>query len=374
MITILLFLLAIAPPAALMVLIYLMDRQEPESLKNVIMAMVIGAISIIPAIIIGLGFESIPIFTLPGLAGRFYESFLLTAPSEELVKFFFIYLYIRKKPFYNASYDGIVYYGAGALGFALLENIFYVFDNGLSTGILRAFTSIPIHAFCGIIIGYHAGLARFSSQQKPKRLLFSGLFLAYLTHALYNTIVSAESLITLLFIPLVAVVYYAIYKVLRLGRQLSIPGDQTAQSEVFAPGGAAHTLSVPEVAPFYPVSPSSFPVQSPISPTIASSGPSHALPVTNYRPEDIMINSDGRKYLVPKKEIWKALISRILLVSTGLLWLLVFNFGENPTDELLELITGMIVLTIIPFMIGLLLEVSYQRRKRRKIYIDKLVT
>ncbi|PKM86027.1 MAG: PrsW family intramembrane metalloprotease, partial [Firmicutes bacterium HGW-Firmicutes-12] len=168
--TIFLLLLAIAPPAALMYLIYWMDRHEPESLKNVILAMVMGAMSIIPAIIIQVSFEAVPIFTLSGLAGRFSESFLLVAPSEELAKFFSVYLFIRKKPFYNNINDGIVYYGAGALGFALLENIFYVFDYGFSTGMLRAFTSIPLHAFCGIIIGYHAGLARFSYQLKPKRL------------------------------------------------------------------------------------------------------------------------------------------------------------------------------------------------------------
>jgi len=344
--TILLLLLAIAPPAALMHLIYWMDRHEPESLKNVMLAMVIGAMSIIPAIIIQVAFEAVPIFTLPGLAGRFYESFLLVAPSEELSKFFFIYLFIRKKPFYNNINDGIVYYGAGALGFALLENIFYVFDYGFSTGVLRAFTSIPIHAFCGIIIGYHAGLARFSSQLKPKRLIFSGLFLAYLTHALYNTLVSADSLLTLLFVPLVAVIYYAGYKVLHRGRQLSIAEDQVEQSGVFTATDAAQISAAPVVPYFNPTAP------------------------VEYRLEDVITDSDGRKYLVQKKEKWKAWISRILLISTGLLWLLVFYPGDAPPTELWELIIGMILLTIIPFMIGLLLELSYQRRKRNKIYID----
>lgn len=322
--TILLFLLAITPPAVLMVLIYWMDRHEPESIKNVVMAMVIGALSTIPAIIIEAALGTAPIFTLPGLAGRFYESFLLVAPSEELAKFFFIYLLIRKKPFYSEITDGIVYYGAGALGFALLENIFYVFDNGFSVGVLRALTAIPIHAFCGIIIGYHAGLARFRYQMKQKRLIFTGLFLAYLIHALFDTLVSADSLLTLLFIPLVALTYYAIYKILHRGRQLSVSRDPVVQH----------------------------------------------LPVKNYRAEDILTDSDGRKYLAPKREKWKAWISRLLLISTGLLWLLVFCFADISSDELLDCVLGMILLTIIPLMIGLLLQLSYRRRKRSKIYID----
>ncbi len=357
--TILLLLLAIAPPATLMVLIYWMDRNEPESLKNVILAMVIGAMSIIPAIIIELAFESVPIFTLPGLDGRFYESFLLVAPSEELAKFFFIYLFIRKKAFYNEIIDGIVYYGAGALGFALLENIFYVLDHGFSTGVMRAFTSIPLHAFCGIIIGYHAGLARFMYRLKPKRIIFRGLLLAYLTHALFNTLVSADSMLTLLFIPLVGIIYYTGYKVLNRGRQMLIPGDQVAQ-----------TSATPVVTNSSPATAGGLSVQILVSPAITSNAQPHAIPFTNYRSEDILTDSDARKYLVPKKEKWKAWISRLLLISTGLLWLLVFYGDAPPPDELWELVLGMILLTIIPFMIGLLLEVSYQRRKRRKIYVD----
>lgn len=58
-----------------------------------------------------------------------------------------------------------------------------------------------------------------------------------------------------------------------------------------------------------------------------------------------------------------------MTIYTGLL-AAVFNFGENPPGESWELITGMILLTIIPFMIDLLLEVSYQPRKQRKIYVD----
>lgn len=335
--------LAMAPPAALMYFIYWMDRHEPESLKNVIKAMGIGALSTIPAIIIQLSFQGIPLFNLGGLVGGFFDAFLLVAPSEELSKFLFIYLFIKNKPFYDEINDGIVYYGAGALGFALLENVFYVFDYGFSTGILRAFTSIPIHTFCGIIVGYHAGLARFTDQLKPGRLILKGLFLAYLTHALYNTLVSAENLLAILFIPLVAMVYYSGLKLLHRGRQLSIAGGIQMQSEVPAP---------------------------PLTASAGRFGRGRPHPVTNYLPDDVLTDRNGRRYLTPKKEKWKAFISRTLLIVTVLLWLLVFFAGDTPPEYAGELALGMILLTIIPLMIGLLLEFSYQRRKRSKIYID----
>ena len=335
--------LAMAPPVALMYFIYWMDRHEPESLKNVIKAMGVGALSTIPAIIIQLSFQGIPLFNFGGLAGGFFDAFLLVAPSEELSKFLFIYLFIKNKPFYDEINDGIVYYGAGALGFALLENVFYVFDYGFSTGILRAFTSIPIHTFCGIIVGYHAGLARFSDQLRPGRLILRGLFLAYLTHALYNTLVSAESLLAILFIPLVAMVYYSGLKLLHRGRQLSIAGGMQIQGEVLAPPPTA---------------------------SAGRFGRGRPHPVTNYLSDDVLTDSNSRRYLTPKKEKWKAFISRTLLIVTALLWLLAFYAGDTPPEDAGELALGMILLTIIPFMIGLLLEFSYQRRKRSKIYID----
>lgn len=333
--TTLLLILAIAPPAAFMYFIYWMDRHEPESLKTILAAMVVGALSVIPALLIQLAADPIPLFQIGGLTGAFFESFLLVAPSEEFFKFIFVYLFLRNKQFYDEVNDGIVYYGAGAIGFALLENIFYVLGYGFTTGIMRAFTAIPIHTFCGVIVGYHAGLARFGDQLKPKRLIFRGLFLAYLTHAAYNTFVSAESLLAMLFVPLIIVVYFTGYKILHRGRKISIAGAQVVQGEI------PHTAPVAAVPP-----------------------------VINYRLDEIISDLDGRKYLPPKKETWKAFISRILLAITGLLWLLAFIGDEGPPAERGELILGMILITIIPFMVGILFELSYQRRKRIRLYVD----
>lgn len=339
--TLFLLTIAVAPPLVFMYFIYWMDRHEPQSMRTILTAMFVGVLSVIPALIVQLAFQGIPLFHIGGMVGAFFESFLLVAPSEEFFKFLFVYLYIRKKPFYDEINDGIVYYGAGAIGFALLENIFYVLDFGFTVGMMRAFTSIPIHTFCGIIIGYHAGLARFSNQHKPGKLIRRGLFFAYLTHALFNTFVSAESFLVILFIPLVITVYVLGYKILQAGRQLSVTGEQTTEN-----------LALPAI----------------LKPSIRKviTEP----PVINYRLEEVTSDHTGKKYLKPKKETWKAILGRILLAFTACLWLLVFIFGEVQPGEIVETILGMILLTFIPFMVGLLLELSYQRRKRVSFAID----
>jgi protease PrsW len=361
--TFILIVLAAAPPAVFMYFIYWMDRHEPESMRTILAAMFIGALSTIPALAVQLSFGSAPLFSMGGTTGGFIESFFLVAPSEELSKFLFIYLFIRKKLFYDEVNDGIVYFGAGALGFALLENIFYVLDYGFSTGVLRAFTSIPIHTFCGVIIGYHAGLARFTHQPRPNKLIFRGLLLAYLTHALYNTLVSADSFLALLFIPLVAAVYLIGFRLLHWGRRLSISGDHTANEESEFPRLPSFIARADRVTSVLSSPPAAGPAS--VFPQF------HHPPVLNYRSDEVAMDSSGKRYLSPKKETWKAVISRTLFAAIGLLWLLAF-FGSigSPAGEVMNVLLGMILLTIIPFMIGLLLELSFRRRRLNKIYLD----
>ncbi len=378
--SLLLLFLAIAPAAALLWFIYWMDRHEPECLKDVLKVVLVGALSTLPAIIVQLSLEDLPLFQLGGITGGFFESFLLVAPSEEFFKFLFVYLFIRKKHFYSEINDGIVYYGAGALGFALLENIFYVFDYGFTVGIMRAFTAIPLHTFCGVLVGYHAGLARFTEQPNPRRLLVRGLFLAYLTHATYNTLLSAESAIVFFFVPLVIIGYYAGYRILHRGRQLSLAGlhdlpdglkplnGKISSAPPLAPADgmeakpeeAAIAMAVFPAMPVSGRQPSALPPPLPLKP----------MRVTNYREEDVRIDEQGRHYLKPKKELWKALIARTLLAINILLWLVVLLFGEISAEEMLDIVIGMIILTVVPFMISIILEMSYRRRQREIIYLD----
>ena len=75
-----------------------------------------------------------------------------------------------------------------SLGFATVENIMYVVgadDLGISVAILRMFSAIPLHAACGVIMGYYVGMAKFK-KDNYKYLLFKGLLLATFVHAIYN--------------------------------------------------------------------------------------------------------------------------------------------------------------------------------------------
>lgn len=316
--------LAVIPPILFMLFIYWMDRHEPESIKNVLIALVLGGISTVPAIIVEIVFGDFILFTQGGMTGSFFESFLLVAPTEEFFKFIVIFLFLRRKEFYDEINDGIVYYGAGAIGFALVENISYVLENGVGTGLLRAFTAIPLHTFCGVIVGYHAGLASFGGKKRPGFIMFRGIFIAIFIHASYNTLASLESFLSLLFFPLVLLLYAIGLLVLSKGRKLSL-----------------------------------------------STGPiSFESTKKNKTQMEGLVDEFGRRYLKPKREIWKAVIARAIFITCALLWVIVFIPGGDEMDvSFLDLAFGTFILTFIPISIGLILEISYRRRKNKKIYI-----
>lgn len=318
--------LSVMPPILFMFLIYWMDRHNPESIKNVLIALVLGIISTIPTLIVELIFENAPIFKISGLLGDFFESFFLVAPAEEFFKFIVIFLFLRRKVIFDEINDGIVYYGTGAIGFALLENIFYVFENGMGTGFLRAFTAIPIHTFCGVIVGYHAGIARFGEKKRSKFIMLRGILIAILIHASYNTVASAENFLILFFIPLVLGVYFIGFKLLRKGRMLSISSINTKINA---------GIKEKEIK------------------------------------SKVLIDEFGRYYFHPKKQLWKAIIARIILVVCILAWILLFIGNADDLDtSTLDLVLGMFILTFIPISLGLILEISYRRRKNKKIYIS----
>jgi RsiW-degrading membrane proteinase PrsW (M82 family) len=54
----------------------------------------------------------------------------------------------------------IVYASFVALGFACFENLLYVSDTGVFTGVVRAFTAIPGHVCDGVLMGSYLALAK----------------------------------------------------------------------------------------------------------------------------------------------------------------------------------------------------------------------
>ena len=75
----------------------------------------------------------------------------------------------------------------------------------------------------------------------------------------------------------------------------------------------------------------------------------------------------------PKNQLWKIIISRTLLVLSGLFWgFLIFGFlinVEQFKSRVFDLILGGILFSFLPIFTGVVLEISY--RRRRALYNKK---
>ena len=117
-----------------------------------------------------------------------YEYSYRAGFTEETLKFLVLYFYIRPKSAFNEPMDAIVYGVIVSLGFATFENISYVYSgnfevDSFSLAIVRAVSAIPMHATCGIIMGYFFGLYAFT---QSRQFLIKSLVFPIGIHATYN--------------------------------------------------------------------------------------------------------------------------------------------------------------------------------------------
>ena len=114
---------AILPPLYIIYFIYKNDLYEKEPHELLIKTFFLGCIVVVPALVFEL------IFDENFFNNTFLYAMLGVALAEEGSKFFFLRYFNYKKNDFNEPYDGIMYAVVISMGFALVENIFYVFGN-----------------------------------------------------------------------------------------------------------------------------------------------------------------------------------------------------------------------------------------------------
>ena len=147
----------------------------------------------------------------------FFKVFVGIAFIEELSKWIFAYNISYNDNEFDEFYDAIVYCTFVALGFACFENLFYVYQKGLGTGVLRALFAVPGHACDGVLMGYYLGLAKENELKGNNGLKMQSLLLSILiptaTHGFYDyCLFAGKPLFALLFIIFVICVYIMVIK------------------------------------------------------------------------------------------------------------------------------------------------------------------
>ena len=160
---------AVLPAVFLLSRVYKMDAIEKEPWPILRKLLLWGALSGIPAALV----ESLLTGVLLGaleegtVLYNLAAGFIVAALVEECFKFFFLYRVTFKSPDFNYRFDGVVYAVFVSMGFAILENILYVFQGGIGVAITRALLALPLHAACGVYMGIAYGQQKVRSLYQP---------------------------------------------------------------------------------------------------------------------------------------------------------------------------------------------------------------
>lgn len=178
--------IALAPVWFLFTIVYLWDRHEREPVPRLFLTFFFGILTAIPSIIGEYALEKTTgLATGPQFVETLTYTFVVVALVEEFFKWLVVMVYAYPSKQFNEPYDGIMYAVAVSLGFAAIENIGYSLMEGLEVAILRMFTAVPMHAMCGIIMGYYFGSAKFRNSFKIGYMIIA-LLAPVLIHGLYD--------------------------------------------------------------------------------------------------------------------------------------------------------------------------------------------
>ena len=201
---------AVAILPVLLLWIYIWRRDaRPEPLGQLLKATWWGVLIAIPAVLVETVIEII-LFGNGGEGSGWMDNvvsaFCVAAIPEETLKLTALWLVVRKNPYFDEHFDGIVYAVCVSLGFAGIENVCYLFsntDSWLSIGIMRALLAVPGHYAFAVFMGYYFARYYFVKQSLWNAIRI--LLVPVLAHGTYDAIVMNMSMNEYLVFPMLGV-------------------------------------------------------------------------------------------------------------------------------------------------------------------------
>lgn len=217
--------LAILPGLVIIIKVYTMDKIEKEPVGLLLLLLLLGGIICFPVAILETFLDSVlKVVVAKGTLRNLIEYFLCVALIEELGKYFVLKLCTWKNRNFDYRFDAIVYAVSAALGFAVLENLFYVWSGGIQVALIRAVLAVPGHAMFGLFMGIGYGLAKMAEKNgdmAAKRAALRGaVIVPTILHGVYDFCLSEGTyLSTMFFFIFVIILYVLAWKRLKQGSE-----------------------------------------------------------------------------------------------------------------------------------------------------------
>ncbi|TSB46889.1 glutamic-type intramembrane protease PrsW [Alkalicoccobacillus porphyridii] len=213
---------AIAPALALLTYFYLKADYRRKLHETIIRTFLLGILLVFPVMVLQYAFIEEEIFTK-----EWQQAIILYGFTEEFFKWFILLIFAYQHGSIARRNDGIVYGVSLSLGFATMENVFYLIAHGIETAVGRALMPVSSHALFGIIMGYYLGSAKLMPTKK-RWLLSLSLLLPVALHSSYDYIVFLfDHYVLFGIIPFMLMLWvFAIYKI-RLASKLDQQSPRT---------------------------------------------------------------------------------------------------------------------------------------------------
>ena len=203
---------ALLPAALLWWYIWKQDAKK-EPTAWLVRAVGYGVLICLPAAVVEMGIASVLFGTDQGpqtLIDTTAVAFFCAAIPEEGLKLLALWLILRRNPYFDEHYDGIVYAVSVGLGFAGIENLLYLIgnmDNWMSVAFFRSLMAVPGHYAFAVLMGYYYSIYRFVDRSPRVAacvigvpVLAHGIYDALLMTTTVNVGVGAVCVIVLLFL------------------------------------------------------------------------------------------------------------------------------------------------------------------------------
>lgn len=170
-----------------------LDAKRPEPQRTLRLVALAGALSAVVVVALGAWLQSgsPPAGTY---ASAMYSAYVVAAAPEEAAKLACILLVAWRRPEFDERMDGVVYGARAGLGFALVENIAYLWivphslSEFISLFAARAVLAVPGHACWGALLGYFAAKRRFDGRGPG---MLGGYLVAVFLHGSYDAVLFA---------------------------------------------------------------------------------------------------------------------------------------------------------------------------------------
>jgi RsiW-degrading membrane proteinase PrsW (M82 family) len=199
--------LSILPVLLFLVFLFLMDSFKLVQKKQVGLAIIWGCVCTLISYLVNTFLQD-----KTGAAFEYLSRYLAPA-VEELLKAGFLFFLICKKRI-GFMVDAAIYGFAIGTGFALCENLFYVYslsDTSMLTWIIRGFGTAVMHGGCTALFAIIYIGAKSRDRMVVPRIL-AGLALAYVIHALFNHFYVHPVIQTLVILVSLPVLFILVFK------------------------------------------------------------------------------------------------------------------------------------------------------------------